>query len=276
MTTNGRLLAVAVLATSVIPAAADLKIVTRTTVSNGSWFVTRYLQGQRQRKEIGAANWKDSSVKLDQCDARKQIYLNLDARLFDVTTLGPDGRFINTDRSRKYTGPTYSYIITTEDTGKRAKFFGFDAWHVRDTIVTTTSVAPVPVKMVYEYWYIDLKVPTEGCFFTPADGRAALVAAYPQNKLKRIGSAKRGFPVLTRTFGTTENNHPYEIVDEVTELSTVPLDPQLFEIPKDFRPALKLGDRVYRNRANTPINRMGAAMGVAWDVLWRGVAKVIF
>ncbi|MEO6119052.1 MAG: hypothetical protein ABIP12_00060 [Terriglobales bacterium] len=256
---------------STIPSAADVKIVTRSSAANGQHksVTTWYIQGQRQRTQ-----YPGPIVTVHQCDAKKQITLNLEVRLFDITALGPDGRPLDLPKFRasgKYTGPIYNYTVTTEDTGERAKVFGFDAWHVRETTITTTSTIPAPAKTVVDYWYIDLPVPTEGCYAWPTDWLDAFVASDPRHQLKRIGSVKRGFPVLKRTV-SGRGEQTVEHVVEVTEISTAPLDPQLFEIPKDFQPALRAGGRTHMSTPDTPGNRMKAG----WEGFWEGVAKFIF
>ena len=258
------------LAVSTIPAAADLKIVTRSTANNGQHksVSTRYIQGQRQRSEYGS-----TTATIYQCDTKRQISLHLEAGLFHITALRPDGRpgdLPTFKTAGKYTGPIYNYTVTTEDTGERAKVFGFDAGHVRETTVTTTSTAPAPTKTVVDYWYIDLDVPSEGCYVWP-DWRATFVASDPRHQLKQIGTARRGFPVLKRTL-SKRGGQTVEDVIEVKELSTVPLDPQLFEISKDFQPALKSGGRVYLHIPDSPKNRLKAG----WQDFWEGVAKFIF
>jgi hypothetical protein len=265
----------ALLALAAVSTAADLKIVTRSSSANGlhKSILTKYVQGQRQRFEYGRSA---ARVTLQQCDAKKQIDLNLEQKLYGTTELDtnglPLGRRMPSPPSSKYTGPSYHYVITTEDTGQRAKVFGYDAWHVRETTVTTTSTSSKPSKTLIDYWYIDLDVPTDGCYAWPEDWRAAMVAADGRHTLKRIGTAKRGFPVLKRTVFHNIEGKPSEHVIEVTEISTAPLDPKLFEIPKDFQPALKVDNRILMNVPDTPTNRLKAT----WDGFWVSLAKFIY
>jgi hypothetical protein len=257
-----------------VSSAADLKIVTRSSSANAlhKSVQTKYVQGPRQRYEYERSPLR---ATINQCDAKKRIELNLEQNLYGITEFGPDGIPIGQRRypvSGKYTGPIYHYIITTEDTGERAKVFGFDAWHVRETTVTTTSTSPKPNKTVVDYWYIDLDVPADGCYAWPEDWRAAMVAADGRHTLKRIGTAKRGFPVLRRTVSQNFAGKPSEHVVEVTELSTASLDPQLFQIPQGFQAALKVNGRIIMDLADTPTNRLKAT----WEGFWATMAKFIY
>jgi hypothetical protein len=263
-----RTLLVAVLVLSTLPASADLKIVTRrgTTKNQFSFVETAYFQGKRLRSESGI---KGSTVHIHQCDINQSIELNLKDRLYGVTQLGADGLPLNRPKfTGNYTGPSYNYTITTEDTGERATIFGLLAWHVRQT-TEISRPSPTPVKRVVDYWYVDLNVPT-ACI--QQDLEAYYLSQNPKIKVVRIGEAKRGFPVLTRTSGIGVDGERFEYVVEVTELSTASLDPQLFEIPKDFQPALKVGDKVLMNTPDTLTNRVKAN----WDGFWVTMAKFIY
>jgi hypothetical protein len=262
-----RTLLAAVLVFSALPSFADLKIVTRKSTGKGRYnFVeTTYVQGKRLRSE-----WARSTVQIYQCDRNQSIELNLKDRLYGVTALGPDGFPLNRRPMfpGTYNGPIYNHTITTEDTGERATIFGLPAWHVRETRVTSRP-SPSPNKVVIDFWYVDLNVPN-GCF--KQDLEAYYLSQNPRMKVVRIGEAKRGFPVLTRTSGPGVGGKPFEYVVEVTELSTVSLDPQLFEVPKDFQPALQVNGRTFLEVPDTPANRLKAT----WDGFWVSLAKFIY
>ncbi|HUQ49248.1 MAG TPA: hypothetical protein VM056_00900 [Terriglobales bacterium] len=255
-------------------ASADMKIVTRVSASNGlhKSIRTKYMKGRRQSVEYGP-NAKGRVATIYQCDIKKTLDLNWDSRVYATTNLGPDGLPFDRPQiktSRLQQGPSYHYIITTVDTGERAKVFGFDAWHVRETVLTRSSAAPTTTRTVVDYWYIDLKV-SDGCHEWPTDWREAFVASGPRHTLKRIGTAKRGFPVLTRSVTTLGANSTENVI-EVLEFSATPLDAALFELPPDFKPALKYGNRVYMNVPDTPANRME----MMWNGFWEGVAKFVY
>jgi hypothetical protein len=263
-----RTLLAAVLIFGSLPASADLKIVTRKSTGKGQYnFVeTTYVQGKRVRSESAMGG---RTIKILRCDLDQSIELNLKDRLYAVTALGPDGFPLNRPKfPGAYNGPTYNYTITTEDTGERSTIFGLPAWHVRETRVTSRP-SPSPNKVVIDFWYVDLNVPN-GCF--KQDLEAYYLSQNPRMKVVRIGEAKRGFPVLTRTSGPGVGGKPFEYVVEVTELSTVSLDPQLFEIPRDFQPALQVNGRTFLEVPDTPANRLKAT----WDGFWVSLAKFIY
>jgi hypothetical protein len=258
------------------PLAKDIKIVRRIRGLDGRWHQLRttYVKGYRQRIEFPDSN----RVTIYQCDSRQVIDLDLAHRLFNINEL--DKAFLppgGTKAKRLSPHRTYTYIITTEDTGERAKVFGFDAWHVREVTKETTSADPTPTMTVVDNWYVDLGV-LEWCgawrYYDAGAAREAIVAAHPGSTLKRSGTANQGFPVLTRTV-VTHGKHRREYVSDV-DLSTNILDPGLFEIPAGFQPALKIFGRAIWSLPDTPTNRLRVTAELTWNSFWESAAKVIF
>jgi hypothetical protein len=152
------------------------------------------------------------------------------------------------------TQPNLLIEIITTDTGERNEMFGFTARHV----ITTRKQTPLmetdqmmPQENVTDGWYVDLdtSVPCD----RPPAGRFGLVTGSVSKKgespqatfptFKSIGSQERGFALMTkerfRTAADLTSGRPAEDIEtggsQVIELSTGPLDPALFEVPKNFR-----------------------------------------
>ncbi|HUR37639.1 MAG TPA: hypothetical protein VM009_07460 [Terriglobales bacterium] len=267
-----RLLVVAVLLTGALPANADLKVVTRRSNANGAHksLETKYIQGQRLRIE-----WGPSIATVLQCDLRKQLSLNLDQRLFYSLELGPDGIPTRSKVSMPARGDRPNmdygndYAIHLRDTGEKATIFGYAAWHVHMVTSARNRYSGKLNETVTDYWYIDLHVP-DNCANLGFDWNEYLLTNAQRMKVTVVGQAKRGFAVLARTM-TTVGEKKFESVREVTEISTAALDPQLFEAPKDFQPALQMAGEIYPNIADTPANRVK----VGWDRFWKGVAAFL-
>jgi hypothetical protein len=267
---TGCLWLLAALACNVPFLAADIKIVTRYSAANGAHksVSTRYIQGQRSRLQYG-----EVGAQIFQCDLRKAIDLNLPGRIFYAVDLDPEGfpvrQSVTNKPPKRALPPTTEYTIISKETGKRATIFGLPAWHVQVSMAARMIRTGTTSHYSIDYWFVDLKVPN-GCHDLP-QGMEAFISANPELfKVKHIGTARRGFPMLARTVQIADGR-PVESVTEVTELSFSQLDPQLFEVPKDFKSALQIGDQVYMNQADTPGNRMAAG----WRRFWEGAAKFL-
>ncbi|HUS18132.1 MAG TPA: hypothetical protein VMZ25_00645 [Terriglobales bacterium] len=255
---------------STLPATADLKIVTRRSFGGHPATApeVKYVQGQRVRTEYRQGG--DRHEHIFQCDLHRVIDLNARTKLFATTDLDNNGLPVSRRGARpRDPEPAAEYTVTAEDTGERATIFGMPAWHVRETVVKT-SPGPYGIgNTVTDYWFVDLKVPL-GCR-ARAEGQDSFIGDNPRFKIKRVGEARRGFPVLTRTVmsgrtGKTEN------VVQVTEISTAALDPKLFDIPEGFAPALQVGERADLEKPDTMTNRVKAH----WDGFWMTMAKFIY
>jgi hypothetical protein len=140
--------------------------------------------------------------------------------------------------------------ITTRDIGERKESFGYTARHV----ITTHKVTPlegteVPQETITDGWYIDLdtqlscdppdNTPSEGTTYSTVrlvaksgDNVSASSTSFVQ--MTYVGKPENGFPIwVKRTTHRGEQVTTSE--NEVTELSTKPIDPTLFEVPKNFR-----------------------------------------
>jgi hypothetical protein len=172
--------------------------------------------------------------------------------------------------------PTVLRETTTVDTGERKQAFGYTARHV----ITTFKVVPLAgatntsaLETVTDGWYIDLepriscdpprREPVEGTTtqwgavltgrsISP-DGQVTRQTSMPKPNWERrtyIGKPETGFAVWSKV--TVKGTRPTDSArsgeaeqvrvteTEVTQLSTTPLDPALFEMPTNFRSVSRL------------------------------------
>ena len=141
--------------------------------------------------------------------------------------------------------------ITTLDTREHERIFGHVARHVITTIKQTDldSSNPTTTESITDGWYIDLdqnisckpKLSKEN----KTHGYALLFVGKSTLPVGRseytyIGARERGFAVKEQTstsaaFPSVRNSSGSIYESEVTELVEGPLDPDLFEVPADFK-----------------------------------------
>ena len=165
--------------------------------------------------------------------------------------------------------PTVLHEITTVDQGERKKVFGYTARHV----ITTYKVIPLEAASVTaqgsvtDGWYIDLdthigcdpqnETPREGTTYSAV---RLLVGSPPQTGIPSdsgsapnvvqttyVGRPETGFPIWVRStirsFVSIQGHLTEQVSTteaEVTELSSVNLDPNLFELPEKFQPVERI------------------------------------
>jgi hypothetical protein len=135
--------------------------------------------------------------------------------------------------------PTVLVETETANTGEQKELFGRPARHV----VTTRRVIPLTKsscqesKTVTDGWYIDLdtSVSHDPPWWSSRSSHAFLTIHQQGEQrdvptFKDIGEPERGYPLISRR--TTSGS-----VDEleVTHLSTVAIDPSVFDMPANFR-----------------------------------------
>jgi hypothetical protein len=210
-------------------------------------------------------------------DTKRAFSLNLDDRTYAPIVLGrkltAEEITALKDRVPKAgtpTRPTVLHETTTRDTGERKQSFGYTARHV----ITTFKIIPLEgtnvmaMETVTDGWYIDLdahiscdpgqQALREGTTYAvaqllvdavPPSQTTAPVSASDPNlvQTRYIGKPETGFPIWVRTTmryslpareSKSEQLTTTEI--EVTELSAKPLDPGLFEVPRDFRSVTRI------------------------------------
>ena len=249
----------------VVPDSADLTIRTRTVHPGNGHFassMTLRLKGPRQLMETAYGSEVQPRVmftSISQCDVRRMLLLNHDARLYVYQPVMDLSRYeraaVAARASRENHGlgvredPLRTMTIDAVDTGERQQFGALTARHV----ITTRKMddrREQPARSTTEVqdgWYVDL--PPVGCvdWGTSTTFEAtAIVVGTPSSpesfpSVKRLGRAKRGFPLIetTRVAGVEQAQRERT---ELLEVSGDPIDPAVFDVPAGYRPALQRWD----------------------------------
>jgi len=231
----------------VVPNFPDLTIKTRRTDGNRySDAVTLYLKGARQRREHVMQNAGNSinGVTIVQCD--KKLRLDLDDKDKTYASFPVEDWATRVKRARpvpqqEMSGADVTVIIDSVDTGERRTMGSYELRHLK----TTTKVEPSPEAVMQpsvtevDGWYIDL--PGLSCHESGGVGFGYLAATSGKRdrvQIKRLGTASRGY-AIEKTTRRTEAGRTTISKVELPEFSEVPLDASLFELPADYRPALR-------------------------------------
>jgi hypothetical protein len=248
---------------------SDLTIVIRSVNGNLTETTTEYFKGPRSRIEMNfSAEGHDRQnepmnrfselmskhprATIVQCDQHQQLSLDLLGHEYSSTEIDDLGRPVQHQppMETQPSGATVTVTVETTDTGERKQFFGRTARHI---ITKESSVAgPGAVSSFSQFerdgWYIDLDANT-GCGKHRGTGGGGVlggsvggfhsVPKIDKIEWKYIGTPVTGLPVelVTRQLPDSEGRepaHPAVSHSEVTELSTAPVDPSLFEPPAGF------------------------------------------
>ena len=281
--------------------AADLKIVTRQQSGSGSQagppsVITRYFHDSRSRSDSrnGAGRtahpgdkpvytWGPRQAFIQQCDARRSLMLNLDAREYTSTELDehgvPKGFKPAVIQHKEAARGSFEIFIDSADTGERKEMFGHTARHIvtHERRVASPESCQQNMSSETDGWYIDLDVPANSCYSAPhktvsSVGFLASTSCLQQKlQVHRTGAAETGFPLkLTTTTHTSfvqpdgsQKDYSSTFASEVTELSDAPLDPALFEVPAGFK-------LVSRLNTQPPVPTM-VALQMWWERLKRSI-----
>ena len=262
-----------------LASAMDLKIVTSQHSGSGSQatppsIITRYFHDSRSRTDSrsGAGHvlhpggkllytWGPRQAFIQQCDARRSVMLNLDAREYTSTELDEHGvakewKPAAIERKEPARG-SIEIFIDSVDTGERKEMFGHTARHVvtRERRVASPDGCQRSMSSETDGWYIDLEVPSSSCRIAAKSAPHAadvgvVVSGSCLQKLEvhRTGVTETGFPLkLTTTTHTSlvqsdgsQKEFTSTFESEVTEISEAPLEPALFEVPAGFKLVAKL------------------------------------
>ena len=267
----------------VVPAFADLTIKKRhsfgSTSSTGTTEVL-YLKGARERHEFlygQPGNTGPGHVTIMQCDQRRSVQLNSEAKLYSVYVLKdwPE-EFKRRRQVPEAQGADVTTTVDAVDMGERRRV----GRHVARRVRTTVTVEPSPGANTppstreTDGWYIDL--PGLGC--SDAETTAYLTGEVvrpgglrDRHHYKTKGAARRGYAIeetnrLTQPGGTNVDRV------ELIELSEDALDLSLFDIPREYRPALPL---VRGGFDMTKPDTLGNRLQVYWEELTLA-ARAIF
>ncbi len=216
---------------------------------------TTYLQGARQRVEFPGV------VTLDQCDLKRTVMLNIDAKRFRVQPypepkpaaaaepVDPQAAqvaaMMGQTQQQKPRGGVVTFTTTLADTLERQTMFGLEARRIKTTVIKQSSQSACdksPLKIEMDAWYVDLPSQTS-CSRPPDSAPPAAVdpnACMDTIEARAAGDVKLGFPIkMTTTTTTGEGNKDESVTtsQEVTALEVVRLDSELFDVPAGFTEA---------------------------------------
>lgn len=227
------------------PARNDLKITYRTTTSGQSMENTTMLKGARERTEMKLGYGRDI-INVTQCDLKRTIQISDSAKKYVITLmdtldvptnagLGPRP-VVEPARS----GGVITYTSNAVDTGERKEMFGFQARHVKTSMIIESSpnaCSPVKQRMETDGWYIDFSFGLN----CDTGGRVPMSAPSPRGgcrdavRFNRQGAARTGYALqeTTTSYGP-DGRVAFSSTKEVVELSREPLDAALFDIPAGY------------------------------------------
>lgn len=227
------------------PARNDLKITYRTSTSGQSMEMTTMLKGARERSEMKLGHGRDI-INITQCDLRRIVQISDSAKKYVITPMDtvdatPGSSVPASGTSQPTTrGGVITYTTSAVDTGERKQMFGFQARHVKTSIVIESSpdaCSPIKQRMETDGWYIDFS------YGLNCDhGGAAQTAGMPSQggcrdriRFNRQGAARTGYPLqeTTTSYGP-DGSVAFTSTKEVVELSREPLDAALFDVPAGY------------------------------------------
>jgi hypothetical protein len=268
-----------------------LKITIRdSTAGRQTMQETQYVQGDRRRDEhriTFGSNYGPPLAFITRCDMGQNLELNLEDKQYVST---PIPKILTPTELQSLAAkhsvsaaprtPTVLIEITTVDTGERKNLFGYEARHVITTEKRTrlNGAKDDDQEDVKDGWFADL--PTSlSCY--PRSRRAVTFATIRSMNepvdvpsLKLVGTPDTGFALSM----TTTSHSNYKLPDgskgettsisqqEVTELFSGSLDPQLFEAPAGFT-------KVDRLRRDPPVPLSIRAQEY-WNSLLRRISRL--
>jgi hypothetical protein len=263
-------------------ASADLKITRKTGAGGYSGQSTVYVKGARERTEM------PTITTIRQCDLRRTIQVNERARKYAIVPDAEAGAASNASAPTTPQGPKttrrgaiITYTVNINDTGERKQMFGYTARHIKTTTVMDAPAEacnPGHMEMESDGWYIDFAAGGPSCDVdrpVPPTAHGSRPDCADQIRYKTTGSGRLGFPVVVTMKmkmggaqgGDEEDaevaaamSNAMTTTTEVTEISTVTLDPALFDVPAGYTQAADMQE-LYRPTAGMGIGS-GAGGGV--------------
>src|SRR5258705_6949652 len=230
------------------PARNDLKLTYRTTTSGQSMENTTMLKGARERTEMKLGYGRDI-INVTQCDLKRTLQISDSAKKYVITPMdtvdatphtAPPGGGMS-EPSRR--GGVITYTTNAVDTGERKEMFGFQARHVKTSLIIESSpdaCSPIKQRMETDGWYIDFsyglncEVRSHGPMGMPGARGGCRDAV----RFNRQGAARTGYALqeTTTSYGP-DGSVAFSSTKEVVELSREPLDAALFDVPAGYTEA---------------------------------------
>jgi len=227
------------------PARSDLKITYRTTTSGQSMESTTMLKGSRERSEMKMGYGREM-INITQCDLKRTIQVSNSARKYMITPMdsgdasGGSGASANVASEPSRSGGVITYTSNAVDTGERKEMFGFQARHVKTSMVIESSpdaCSPIKQRVETDGWYIDFSFGLN----CEAGGGMAWTGPSPRGgcrdriRFNRQGAARTGYALQeTVTSYGPDGSVAFTSTKEVIELSREPLDAALFDVPAGY------------------------------------------
>jgi hypothetical protein len=233
-------------------ALADLKVTRKNNSGGYEGQSTVYVKGQRQRTE------SPQMTTIQQCDLHRSVYINDRTKMYYIMSDSDASETATASPAQPTAaqGPTRrgAVVNVTEnitDTGERKQMFGFTARHIKTRNVTDAppeACNPGHTESESDGWYIDLAagMSCDTDRPTPPPSRRARPDCADQYRVRRTGAGRLGFPVMvTTTYKSTGQGDEsmaggITSMMEATDISTVTLDPSLFEIPAGYQQAASM------------------------------------
>lgn len=228
------------------PLTGDFKITYRSSIGGQAAQTTTMIKGQRERSETSVPGY--TTVTITQCDMKRTIQVNDQARKYLITPMddGSPSPNASTSAPQASTPITRGGVVTTTlstvDTGERKQILGYNARHIKRTMVIDSSpdaCSPSKMKVETDGWYINLEYgvscPANQRTYTPPTTSGG---CRDRNVHKATGPANIGYPVQeTMTMYGADGSVTTTMTKEVVEISRQPLDIALFDIPAGYNAA---------------------------------------
>lgn len=255
-----RLLMFAILATPVtatpaatseliVPNFGDLTIKTRSATGGQLKIETTwYFKGARQRTENHDPEGRPIGLPyITQCDQGVGLWLNDSsktyysrplnwAELTKETKKNPSPIPRSNIPRPKMSGGDLTITTDSVDTGERRQFGSYEARHIKTTVTAEPETGAVskPSKREIDGWYID--IPGMNCRAAGTERMGwSMVWSGVQDRIvfKQLGATPLGLPV-EKTETKTEAERVTVTKTEFLQISELPLDESLFEVPAGY------------------------------------------
>jgi hypothetical protein len=206
---------------------------------------TTMLKGARERSEMKLGGGMDL-INVTQCDLKRTIQISDSTRKYVITPMENVDSSLNTgpstvdvsEPSRR--GGVVTYTATSVDTGERKEMFGFQARHIKKTMVVDSSAdacSPVKMRMETDGWYIDFSfgLNCETGRQQMMGGPAARGGCRDRVRFNQQGAGRTGYALVeTTTSYGPDGRVSFTSTREVIDLSREPLDAALFDVPAGY------------------------------------------
>ncbi len=204
---------------------------------------TTYIKGARMRTDLRYEQMKRLGGKetvtqttIVQCDKRRSVTYNSKKKKFFQESISPTETAASTKNAKK--GGYITITGSAIDTGERAKLFGFDARHLKETYVVTPSknaCQKEAMTIEIEGWYAD--VPEFSCPTQrkPSEFRMG-DECFDDVDFQVKGNGISGIP-LKEIKKLSMNGMTMIIEEETISLTKTPISDSMFDPPAGYRAA---------------------------------------